>query len=356
MFRLPTRARTLGVATAVAIASIGVLTPVPASAWNQTTWNVQVGGGDFQFTSLNRFYVSDITVHPGDLVNFNWAGFHTVTFNPLAGKSVLDYAFPPGLTGSTTLDTHTTFVNGSLAGGSGPGSGPPPPFTLAIGANLPNGTYHYQCMLHEFMHGSIRVTRGDLPSTDAQNQALANAQMGADLARAASLNARLTRRGQENEGEALVGAGDRTIDLINYYPTEVTVKAGEQVTFKLANFGDPHSVTFGYANANPPLSPPAEIFASAPSPATYSGGDLNSGYLMSRSMFKYWNLAGKLPGFTRRSEYTITFTTPGVYGFYCTLHGGILPDGTVGGMSGHVTVLPPDPNNGDGGGGNRVRG
>jgi len=343
MLPLMARARTLGLSMALATTGLGAVATVPASAATQTTWNITVGGENFaSFASLNRFYVSDITVHPNDLVNFNWAGFHTVTFNPPAGKSVLDYVTPPGLTGSTTLDTPTTFVNGTPGGG--PGSPfPPPPFTLKIGASLPNGTYHFQCMLHQYMHGSIHVTRGNLPSTDAENKTRAHTQTAADIARSVALNAAFTRRGLENEGEALVGAGDHTIDLINYYPAEVRVQAGESVTFKLADFGDPHSVTFGYANA--PLLPPGEIFASAPSPATYSGGDLNSGYLMSKSMFKYWNLAGKLPGFTRRSDYTITFTTPGTYGFYCTLHGGILPDGTVGGMSGHVTVVAPQDDN-----------
>jgi plastocyanin len=336
------RARTLGLSMALATTGLAAVATVPASASTQTTWNIRVGGENFpSFASLNRFYVSDITVHPGDLVNFNWAGFHTVTFNPPAGKDVLDYVTPPGLHGSTTLDTPTTFVNGTPGGGGGPGSPPPPPFTLTIGANLPNGTYHFQCMLHQYMHGSIRVTRGELPRTDAENRARARAQVAADIARSVALNAALLRR--DSEDGALVGAGDHTIDLINYYPTDIRVQAGEQVTFKLANFGDPHSVTFGYANA--PLSPPGEIFASAPSPAIYSGGDLNSGYLMSKSMFKYWNLAGKLPGFIRRSEYTITFTTPGTYGFYCTLHGGILPDGTVVGMSGHVTVVAPQDDN-----------
>src|ERR1700730_16974233 len=99
------RARTLGLSMALATAGLGVVATVPASAATHTTWNITVGGENFaSFASLNRFYVSDITVHPGDLVNFNWAGFHTVTFNPLPGKSVLDYAFPPGLHGSTTLD------------------------------------------------------------------------------------------------------------------------------------------------------------------------------------------------------------------------------------------------------------
>lgn len=340
MLRLPARARALGILSGLAMLSLGVLTPVAASASSPTTWNIQVGGGDNAFTGLNQFYPSEITVHPGDLVNFNWAGFHTVTFNPPAGKSVLDFAFPPGLSGSTTLDTPTTFVNGT-PGGGGPGSPPPPPFTITIGTDLPSGTYHYWCMLHQFMHGTIRVTRRDeLPSTDAQNQASAQAQIGKDLARAASLDARLTRQGTENEGQVLVGAGDRTVELVNYYPNSITIKAGDQITFRDADPGDPHSVTFGYANANPPLLPPAEIFASAPSPATYGGGDLNSGYLMSQSQFNYWHLAGVLPGFTRRSQYKVTFTTPGTYGFYCTIHGGILPDGTVVGMSGHVIVLP----------------
>jgi plastocyanin len=346
MLRISARGRTLGLAMALATTGLGAVATVPASADTQKTWNITVGGENFaSFASLNRFYVSDITVHPGDLVNFNWAGFHTVTFNPPAGKDVLDYVTPPGLTGSNTLATPTTFVNGTPGGG--PGSPfPPPPFTLTIGANLPNGTYHFQCMLHQYMQGSIRVTRGNLPRTDLENQTRANAQVAADIARSVRLNAALLRR--DSEDGALAGAGDHTIDLINYYPAEVRVQAGEAVTFKLANFGDPHSVTFGYANA--PLSPPGEIFASAPSPATYSGGDLNSGYLMSKSMFKYWNLAGRLPGFTRRSEYTITFTKPGTYGFYCTLHGGILPNGTVVGMSGHVTVVAPqddNANNGD---------
>src|ERR1700716_2157447 len=131
MLRLSARARTFALATVLATASLGIATTIPASA-SGSTWNVQVGGGDQGFTGLNRFYVSDITVHPGDAVNFNWAGFHTVTFNPPAGKSVLDYVSPPGLTGSATLDTPTTFVNGT-PGGGGPGSPPPSPFTLTIG-------------------------------------------------------------------------------------------------------------------------------------------------------------------------------------------------------------------------------
>src|ERR1700694_1453130 len=100
MLPLIARARTLGLSMVLATTGLGVVATVPVSAATpSTTWNITVGGENFaSFASLNRYYVSDITVHPGDLVNFNWAGFHTVTFNPPAGKDVLDYVTPPGLT------------------------------------------------------------------------------------------------------------------------------------------------------------------------------------------------------------------------------------------------------------------
>src|ERR1700704_55060 len=176
MVLLPMRARAFGIAFAMAVTSQGLFAAVPASA-SQATWNIQVGGGDFNFTELVRFYPADITVHRGDVVNFNWAGFHTVTFNPPAGKSVLDYVSPPGVPGSNTLSTASTVVN-ALPSGGGPGSPPPPPFTLNIGAGLAAGDYKFQCMLHQFMHGVIRVSNNDkLPSTDAQNHALAQTQI-----------------------------------------------------------------------------------------------------------------------------------------------------------------------------------
>ena len=81
MLRLIAHARKLAVGSALAIASLGIVFPIPAGAAAPPGhWDITVGGGDFQATQLTRFYPSNITVHPGDGVSFNWMGFHTVTF------------------------------------------------------------------------------------------------------------------------------------------------------------------------------------------------------------------------------------------------------------------------------------
>src|ERR1700682_1393084 len=155
------RVRAVGLASALALASLGLAGAAPAAAAGP--WVITVGSGIFPYTSLNRFYPNDITVHPGDTVRFKWAGFHTVTFNPPPTLSLLDFAFFGTPTASNSLDHPNTFVNGT----------PTPPVDRAMGEELPAGTYHFQCQLHQFMKGVIRVKKGSLPATNGQNQTLA---------------------------------------------------------------------------------------------------------------------------------------------------------------------------------------
>jgi plastocyanin len=339
MTRLSARARAFGISSVLAIASLGLLAPVPAAAGGSATWNVTVGP-EQGFTGLLKFYPSDVTVHPGDTIAYNWAGFHTVTFNPPADKSVLDYAFLGFSSPTSTLDTPTTFVSGSPAFGPGP----PPPFVVTIGQNLPTGTYHFKCMLHIGMSGTIHVTNGPLPSTDAQNQARAQAQIAADTARATTLDSRLSGRSGEDDG-IQVGARENVVELTKFYPSSITVRSGDAVTFTDRDKGDPHTVTFGVDNR--PFFP--NQLLPYGNPGNVSPGDtLSSGYLYSRQQFDYWNLgvAGPLV-----QPPTVRFTTrfnnptnkPVTFAFYCELHGGIDPaTGAVFGMSGYVTVLPSE--------------
>jgi plastocyanin len=343
MLRLPARARTFAVATAVAIVSLGLLTPVPVAAegGGPTTWHITVGPEQPQgFTGLLKFYPSDVTVHPGDTVEYVWAGFHTATFNPPANKSVLDYAFLGFTSPTNTLDTPSTFVSGSPAFG-GPGSAPPPPFDVSIGQNLAAGSYHFKCMLHIGMNGTIHVTNRRLPSTDAQNKTRAKAQIAADLAQAAKLDGRLSRLDGEDNG-IQVGARENVVELTKFYPSSLTVHSGEAVTFTDPDRGDPHTVTFG-----PDNRPPLTQLLPYGNPGNVSSGDrLSSGYLYSRQQFNYWNLGidGALVQ-PPTTEYTTTFNNPGTtpvkFAFYCELHGFRDPaTGAVFGMSGYVTVLP----------------
>jgi plastocyanin len=323
MLRLIARARTIGLSMALATAGVGVVAAIPALAEPPTTWNVQIGGGNEFDTGLNRFYPSDIAIHRGDTVSFAWAGFHTITFNPGPNRSLLDF-FGPGGYSPGPLDSPNKFVSGLPFG---PPNVQPPPFNVLI--DVPAGRYHFQCMLHQFMHGSITVKDGSLPRTNEENKALASAQIAADT-----------------EGEAIAGAGDRVVEFAKFYPTAITVHVGDELTFTDRDLHEPHTVSFGPIAGNP-NDPAFGVFASGPgNPKAYDGASaLNSGFLFYRSMYDYWNLkVSPISTVVPRQEFSVTFTTPTATGkainFYCALHGGLLPDGSVVGMSGHITVLP----------------
>jgi plastocyanin len=197
-------------------------------------------------------------------------------------------------------------------------------------------------MLHIGMSGTIHVTNGTLPSTDAENQTRAHARIAADRARAAKLDSRLSRRSGEENG-IQVGASENVVELVKFYPSSITVRSGDSVTFTDRDRGDPHTVTFGPDNR--PFFP--DTLLPYGNPRNVSPGDtLSSGYLYSRQQFNYWNLgiAGALVQ-PPTTSYTTTFnnpgTTPVTFAFYCELHGFLDPaTGAVFGMSGHVTVLP----------------
>src|SRR5207245_10346958 len=106
----------------------------------------------------------------------------------------------------------------------GPHEPPTHPFDVTIGTNLPTGTYHYWCMLHQFMHGVIRVvpTGSPLPKTDAEYQTMAHRQIVADAARATALDARFTRQSAEEGDGALVGADARTVHRPTRYRHSLT--------------------------------------------------------------------------------------------------------------------------------------
>lgn len=339
----PARVRAVVVASALAMASLGFVGAAPAAA--SAPWNITVGSFTGFYTSLNHFYPDDITVHAGDTVRFNWAGFHTVTFNPPANLSLLDFAFFGTPTASNSLDTPTTFVNGTPAPPDPTVTNPPPPppFDLAIGSSLPAGNYPFACRLHQFMHGVIHVTNGALPKTDADYQAIAAKQIASDTASAVKLDARLIKNSPKSEGQALAGAGDRITELFNFYPSfpaAITVKAGQQLTFTTQDLHEPHTVTFGGEPAGGPF---AAVFPSGTgNPNAYDGtSDLNSGFLFAQSQYDYWNLKDSfLAAAVPRTQFSLTFTTPGLYPFYCALHGGPHAAGGFNGMSGNILVLP----------------
>jgi plastocyanin len=192
------------------------------------------------------------------------------------------------------------------------------------------------------MKGVVRVTNGELESTDAQNIARGAAQRAADEARAARLDKKLTRQAAEKDGEALVGAGDRVVELVKFIPSAITVEAGDELTFNQRDLHEPHTVTFGPV-AGDPNDPKFGVFPSGPgNPETYDGvAALNSGFMFHKSQYDFWNLKhSPVSAAVPRTHFSVTFTKPGSYAYYCLLHGFRDPaTGQVFGMSGTVTVL-----------------
>lgn len=343
---LVARARTIGLSIALATAGIGALATVPVAASAGTTWNIQVGSleSPSSLTSANRFYPSEITIHPGDTVRFRWGGFHTVTFNPPANKSLFDY-FGPGGYQPGPLTSPSQWVSGVPFG---PPGSPPPPFNVRFATTLPSGTYHFQCMLHQFMKGSVTVTNEPLHRTDAQNQQLAATEIKADSQRVAALDRHATGVTREDRGEAVVGISTKVVEVVKFYPQAITVHVGDRLTFTDLDVQEPHTVTFGPVAGNP-RDPTVGAFPSGPgNPQAYDGSSaLNSGFLLYPSMYNYWRLGlTPISALQPTTQFSVTFTRATAVGkpiqFYCFIHGFRNPDGSVGGMSGNITVLPAE--------------
>jgi len=134
------------------------------------------------------------------------------------------------------------------------------------------------------------------------------------------------------------GGGHNGDDFTNisYTPDDLQIYVGDSVTFVNADSVEPHTVTFGPLGmlsnlANELVTPvpsqngPPTLSllpkAVQPTPGnTYSGGFANSGVLSS-----------DYKGITKDS-WTITFTKPGVYEYYCLIHFPV--------MTGTITVNP----------------
>lgn len=111
--------------------------------------------------------------------------------------------------------------------------------------------------------------------------------------------------------QAGASSNQEALQSLSFYPNSITIDAGDTVTWTFPSNGEPHTVTF----LGPRTTLPSPNDPSDPIPA---GGPTYDGTVYTNSGFV---LGGK--------TYSLKFTKPGVYPFYCLLHGG---------MSGTITV------------------
>lgn len=180
------------------------------------------------------------------------------------------------------------------------------------------GTYRYICYVHggRMMHGTVVVRRAGMPYPHTQAWYKLRSAAADNRLIDHGLNLWDSALGSATAHHIYVGASDGRAMVMRYIGGNVTIRAGESITFDMGKnmIPVPHTVTFGPAPAG---------LAPVGNPAAWNGtGTLSSGILLP-------------PGFgpPGGSTYTVTFTTPGVYGYYCLLHAGM-------GMAATITVTP----------------
>jgi plastocyanin len=203
------------------------------------------------------------------------------------------------------------------------------------------GNYHFICLIHPGMDGSVKVVgrHGYVPN--AARDALVAGRERATLVHRAKAEA----KGGTAAGLVGVGRTGPGFSIRRMFPERRVIQAGETLTFTMAeqNRSETHTVTFGPEQARKALrgnlitpvqdpasgGPPVLVFAalagypSDPPPTVppYDGSNHGDGFFNSGPL----DNARESP--TVPPQITITFPKVGTYTYECVIHPGMA--GTV---------------------------
>jgi plastocyanin len=327
---------TVAVAGLVAILA---LLAMPAHSQPHRTWTVIVSGATQDSAVVAQaFFPRALTVNVGDTVhwtfNRQWPE-HTVTF--LSGATSPDVDVQEG--GKFYLNPRVAFPAGAgtYNGAGYANSGMPPDPTKAFSYTLTftkPGTYHYLCLLHPGMEGTVTV-RGSVAETPAQASARGQEELATTL--------RAGQRAYATWAPTVAGK-TVTIHLIGdikahwsvfrFTKAPLVIARGTTVIWDMRDPQEIHAATFptGRPGASnfivpqpQPQGPPKllenpDVVTRTPA-KTYSGSTLvSSGILFPPGV------PGNPP-----TSYRLTFTTPGQFAYVCAVH-------AAQGMAGTITV------------------
>jgi plastocyanin len=340
------------VATAAAVAAVLI---VPAAA-RAATYEVYAGAdkspGEPKQSSANAFFPRAVTVHRGDVVRWEFRGFHSVTLpvrgagppplalvdpqRPVSGETdAAGNAFwfngqPNVLLNpiSVSKSVRKTW-NGSRVLNSGlPLAARPKPYNLRFRRT---GVFFYYCVVHPGMRGSIRVVSPSrrIASPDAVEQRQER-QIRAYVSAAKRETAAPPPSGTPT---VEVGRTTSVFALYRMFPSTLTVTAGQTVDFTtMREFrSEVHTVTFGPEKvrsnleknfiAPVPGAPrgalglaPRGVYPSDPLPLPpYDGANHGDGFFNA-------GLVDNDPSTPFPESVQITFTKPGTYAYECVIH------------------------------------
>lgn len=321
-------------------------TPVlGAQADGTNLWRVQVGGMDMENgVDFQGFFPGEITINAGDKIWFDspMPGLHNAWFgygadapplivpdpeaaSPAAGEAPAlifnpDFAFP----------TPNQVVDGVNPVNTGVDVFWDPAVPTIVTFSTP-GTYEYFCIPHQaVMRATVIVQEAGaaLPADQAGYDALAQEQLAALQAEGLVAIAEFAEATVEEQADgtslwtAALGAGEGQARVMAILPKELEIKIGDSVKWIVQSPGEAHNVTFVGSDQTPPEDLTFGAFADGrpkvtQNPATFfpSGNSTfdGTGYMQSGFM--------GVPQLGLPMEFTATFTAPGEFIYYCSLHG-----------------------------------
>ena len=268
-----------------------------------TTWDVQIGADSVTEDGYNimgmAFYPSILNVRQGDFIRFTLKSMegHIVTFGQIPDVQT---AFLIGLPGLFAY--FNPMGNGVFDGTSVVNSGIMEEMdsTWTIQITAPAGTYKYKCPLHPAMVAYVNVVGTGKANNDAD---FAAAEIDYNLMYGTTLISHLWSQTETESASydhlVAVAGGNGLTSIFSFVPLQLTVKVNEIIRFVNYDPYVPHTVSIGtVANPGAPIA--------GQTPMSYSGGNINSGYL--------WAAPG-LP-----ASFDMKFTAAGTYDIYCAVH------------------------------------
>jgi plastocyanin len=306
---------------------------------------VVIAGADAEEGALQSlsFLPEKITIHAGDSVTWEVQSTdeHTVYFGAGGPPPALEIKGEDGRTyfnpvvffasPDKTYDGTSAVSGGSLTVGGGQSN-----YTLTFPKP---GVYEYICAFHPGMVGAIAVVPANqkLPKTQANYDKMARAEAEKSLGRAHELHQHMQQPevvsrpdGSKEYTLELLGEMSTLATVLTFAPSPLHLKVGDTVTWKMSDPTELHTVTFPenseelpeFALVDPQENGPPKLVVN--SQVSMPGGEkthTGSGYYNSGYLFQPEGQPG--------STYSLTFTKPGTYEYFCLVHTTAKMKGTI---------------------------
>ena len=319
---------------AMSVLVLGTIITGQRAAESSDTWKVAIGGETPDHGIQAQIFAPGLmSIRAGDTVTWSMASLfeHTVTFlsgakppAPVVPEEGGKFRFNPMVfnpQGGPAYNGKGVASSGFLQAKA----------SYSLTFTKP-GKYSYMCLLHQGMIGTVVVLAPGkkLPADQAELDRAGAVQVKSALARGGSL-VKATKPSVIRSAKGatyvspMVGARG-SASVIRFLPESLSIKVGDTVRWELRDPMELHTITFSGADQPPefvmpqpqPQGPPKVYFN--PKTVVRLGGLTHAGNGYYNSGF----LAVDAPG---PKTYSLTFTRPGTYTYWCVVH---VPQGMKG--------------------------